>query len=152
VAPDGPMSIRRFLAEVGAMAMGATTYQWIVENDEWDYKVPCWVFTHRDFPTTDADIRFTQADVSDVHAEMTQAADGKNVWLVGGGDLVGQFADRGLLEELWIQYARSPLELARPCCRAGSSSRLPRSPRMGAASLSPHTAGVDPEQQRTDRQ
>ena len=30
----------------------------------------------------------------------SQAAAGRNVWLVGGGDLVGQFADAGLLDDL----------------------------------------------------
>ena len=43
--------------------------------------------------------------MSDVHADMVAAAAGKNVWLVGGGDLVGQFADAGLLDEVWVQYA-----------------------------------------------
>jgi dihydrofolate reductase len=35
-----------------------------------------------------------------VHADMVHAAAGRNVWLVGGGELVGQFADAGLLEEI----------------------------------------------------
>ena len=33
---------------------------------------------------------------------MVAAAGGKNVWLVGGGELVGAFADRGLLDEIWL--------------------------------------------------
>ena len=40
-----------------------------------------------------ADIRFVQGDVDTVHKAMTAAADGKNIWIVGGGELVGQFAD-----------------------------------------------------------
>jgi dihydrofolate reductase len=36
---------------------------------------------------------------------MTAAADGKDIWIVGGGELAGQFADAGLLNEVWIQYA-----------------------------------------------
>ena len=36
---------------------------------------------------------------------MTEAADGKDLWVVGGGELVGQFHDAGLLDEVWIQYA-----------------------------------------------
>ena len=35
----------------------------------------------------------------------SQAAAGKNVWLVGGGDLVGQFHDRGLLDEITLGMA-----------------------------------------------
>ena len=31
---------------------------------------------------------------------MVEAAAGRNVWLIGGGDLVGQFDDAGLLDEI----------------------------------------------------
>ena len=40
-----------------------------------------------------------------MHEELTRAAGGKNVWLVGGGDLVGQFADQGLL---WAEPRGGP--------------------------------------------
>ena len=33
-------------------------------------------------------------DVVQVHQDMVQTAESKNVWLVGGGDLVGQFHDQ----------------------------------------------------------
>ena len=36
---------------------------------------------------------------------MVAAADGKNIWLVGGGELVGQFADAGLLDEILLDVA-----------------------------------------------
>jgi dihydrofolate reductase len=36
---------------------------------------------------------------------MVRAADSRNVWLVGGGDLVGQFHDHGLLDEVIIGIA-----------------------------------------------
>ena len=49
--------------------------------------------------------RFDRDDVRRVHAEMTEAADGKDLWVVGGGELVGQLHDAGLLDEVWIQYA-----------------------------------------------
>ena len=47
----------------------------------------------------------SRATSKPVHKEMTAAADGKNIWLVGGGDLVGQFTDRGLLDELQLHVA-----------------------------------------------
>jgi dihydrofolate reductase len=102
-----------FFAGVGAMAMGATTYEWVFGHErldehpekwsEWYAKTPTWVFTHREPPTVPgADIRFVQGDVAPVHAEMVVAAAGRNVWLVGGGELVGAFADRGLLDEILL--------------------------------------------------
>jgi dihydrofolate reductase len=34
---------------------------------------------------------------------MRGAAEGKNIWIVGGGDLVGQFYDVGLLDDIIVQ-------------------------------------------------
>ncbi|MEU4418816.1 dihydrofolate reductase family protein, partial [Nocardia salmonicida] len=52
IDPAGPMHYERFIEDVGALAMGATTYQWILDNDpgNWSYSQPTWVFTHRTFP------------------------------------------------------------------------------------------------------
>jgi dihydrofolate reductase len=36
---------------------------------------------------------------------MLRAAGSRNVWLVGGGDLAGQFADHGLLDEILLGLA-----------------------------------------------
>jgi dihydrofolate reductase len=103
----------RFIADVGAMAMGSTTYEWIADHtgfltdpSKWEYAVPTWVFSSRDLPRVEGpDIRFVSGDVVQVHEEMVRVADGQNVWLVGGGDLVGQFHDQGLLDEVIIGMA-----------------------------------------------
>ncbi len=39
---------------------------------------------------------------------------GSNLWLVGGGDLVGQFHDAGLLDELIVQVGSVTLGAGRP--------------------------------------
>lgn len=107
----GPQGYEAFIAEVGALCMGATTYQWLLDHNDgpWPYSIPAWVFTHRTFPDVDGDVRFTSAPVPEIHTAMVEAAAGKNVWVVGGGELAGQFCDHGLLDEIWIQYA--PLTL-----------------------------------------
>ena len=69
----------------------------------WPYEQPAWVFTSRELPKVHgADIRFVNGDVRPVHRAMVEAANGKNVWIVGGGELAGQFYDQGLLDELVI--------------------------------------------------
>ena len=45
---------------------------------------------------------------------MVQAAAGRNVWIVGGGELVGQFYDAGLLDELIVQIAPVTLGAGKP--------------------------------------
>jgi dihydrofolate reductase len=118
--PNGGDDFTEFFAGIGAMAMGATTYEWVLAHeglledpDKWYYgETPCWVFTHRELPAVPgAVLSFVQGDVEPVHAEMTKAADGRNVWLVGGGDLVGQFADRRLLDEILVGV--TPVTLGR---------------------------------------
>ncbi|GAA2094314.1 dihydrofolate reductase family protein [Microlunatus panaciterrae] len=111
-----------FIEAAGAMAMGSTTYQWIIEHEDllahpekWPYTIPTWVFSHRELPTIPgADIRFASGDVAGVHAEMVTAASGRNVWLVGGGDLVGQFHDHGLVDEIILSVAPVTLGAGAP--------------------------------------
>ena len=43
-----------------------------------------------------------------------RAADGKNVWIVGGGELAGQFYDHGLLDELFVQVGSVTLGAGKP--------------------------------------
>jgi dihydrofolate reductase len=114
-----------FIAEVGALAMGASTYEWMLRHAQtvsaqtgsaWPYAQPTWVFTHRRLPAVaGADVRFVQGDVRPVHAAMQAAAgDGKNRWVVGGGDLAGQFHDAGLLDELIVQVGSVTLGRGKP--------------------------------------
>ncbi len=112
---EGLLNYAEFIAGVGALAMGSSTYEWIIRHEfadkdesewKWPYDLPCWVFTSRPLQVVpEAQLEFVQGDVAPVHAAMVEAAGGKNVWLVGGGDLVGQFADAGLLDEVIVYVA-----------------------------------------------
>lgn len=120
--PEG--SYPQFLSEVGAIAMGSTTYEWVLNHHKrehgeypktWFYQQPTWVFSSRTLPViAGADIHFVRGDVRPVHAEMAKAANDKNIWLVGGGDLVGQFFDAGLLDEIIVQFASVTLGSGAP--------------------------------------
>ncbi|HEY3479534.1 MAG TPA: dihydrofolate reductase family protein, partial [Streptomyces sp.] len=114
-----------FFAQVGAFAMGSTTYEWVLAHEkldeqphkwkEWYGATPAWVFTHRDLPPLPgADITFVRGDVRPVHEAMTRAAGGRNIWLVGGGELVGSFADEGLLDEIVLGVAPVTLGAGAP--------------------------------------
>ena len=117
-------SYPQFILGVGALAMGSSTYEWMLQHivkpgtdagAPWPYAQPTWVFSHRGLPPIPgADIRFVQGDVRPIHAEMRAAANGRNIWLVGGGDLVGQFHDAGLLDELIVQVGSVTLGSGKP--------------------------------------
>lgn len=121
--PENP-SYESFIANIGALAMGSTTYEWVLRHaigpeadhpQPWPYEQPTWVFTSRNLPgVPGADIRFVRGDVRPVHEEMAAAAGGKNVWVVGGGELVGQFHDHGLLDDIIVQIASVTLGSGKP--------------------------------------
>jgi len=124
---EGTSDYPDFIRQVGAVALGSSTYEWVLRHlsqtgagkaPPWPYTQPCWVFTTRSLASVPgADIRFVQGDVGPVHRAMLAAAGGKNVWLVGGGDLVGEFHDRGLLDELIVTIAPVTLSAGKPLLR-----------------------------------
>jgi dihydrofolate reductase len=113
-----------FVEEVGALAMGSSTYAWILRQGGqpgadpgalWPYTQPTWVFSSRPQEgIPGAAIRFVHGDVRPVHEAMKLAANGKSLWIVGGGDLAGQFYDAGLLDELIIQVGSVTLGQGKP--------------------------------------
>ena len=113
-----------FIRDVGALAMGSTTYEWMLRHvvgpgakrpEPWPYTQPAWVFSSRTLPSlSGADIRFARGDVRPVHEAMVKAAGGKNLWIVGGGELAGRFYDHGLLDELFVQVGSVTLGAGKP--------------------------------------
>lgn len=138
---EGVLSYGAFVSGVGAVAMGSTTYEWILDQElarkdpskwNWPYDVPSWVFTHRELRVVPkAEIRFTSAPVAEAHAEMVAAAGGRNVWIAGGGDLAGQFADAGLLDEVIVYVAPVTLGLGAPLLPRRLELRLEETGRNG---------------------
>ena len=117
-------SYASFIKDVGALAMGSATYEWMLRHvvgpgakkrEAWPYQQPAWVFSSRTLPPVPgADIRFVRGDVRPVHEAMAKAAGGRNLWLVGGGELVGQFYDQGLLDDLYVQIGSVTLGSGKP--------------------------------------
>jgi len=117
-------SYPEFIQQVGALAMGSTTYEWMLRHlikpetgagAPWPYSQPTWVFSTRPrVAVPGADIRFVRGDVRPVHQEMRDAARDKNLWIVGGGDLVGQFHDADLLDEIIAQVGSVTLGAGKP--------------------------------------
>ncbi|MFE0458874.1 dihydrofolate reductase family protein [Kitasatospora sp. NPDC058965] len=135
-ATGGALDTAAFLSTIGAMAMGATTYAWLLAHEqlaehpgkwrEWYGERPCFVFSHRELPLpAGAPVRLVRGDVRPLHAELVAAAGGRDVWLMGGGELVGQFADHGLLDEIVATVAPVTLGAGAPLLpRRLSADRL----------------------------
>lgn len=116
---QGALNYAEFIADVGALVMGSTTYAWVMahEGGAWPYSLPTWVMSTRDLDPPaghEEDVRLARGEVTEVHRLAAAAAAGKDVWVVGGGDLAGQFADAGLLDEVIVHLAPVTLGAGRP--------------------------------------
>jgi dihydrofolate reductase len=115
---NGPFGYETFIAEVGALAMGSSTYAWIVTNQpgQWMYGQPSWVLTSRsDIVQNGHPVQTFDGDIAVLHNMLLAAAGGKDIWLVGGGQTAAQFVTAGLVDEMVVTYAP---------CTLGAGARL----------------------------
>jgi dihydrofolate reductase len=112
----------RFYEGVGAVVMGSVTYEFVLGEPslggEWPYKgKPAWVLTSRDLPVPDGegvDVRMRDASVSDLYEDMIASAAERDLWIIGGGNVASQFADRGLLDEVLVTVVPVVLGAGKP--------------------------------------
>ncbi len=80
---------------------------------------PVFVFSTRELPVpAGADVRFLRGTVDEALPTLREAAGDGDIWVVGGGDLAGQFLDAGALDEIAISIA--------PVALASGAPLLPR--------------------------
>lgn len=108
---------------------GSTTYEWILAEqdilahpEKWrdlHGDRPTFVFTTRELPVpAGADVRLVSGPVADALPAIRDAAGDGDIWVVGGGDLAGQFFDAGLLDEIALSVA--------PVALTGGAPLFPR--------------------------
>ncbi|MEP7763602.1 dihydrofolate reductase family protein [Sanguibacter sp. 25GB23B1] len=118
-----------FPSGAGVLVEGSTTYEWILAEEDllanpekWhDFHGdrPTFVFTTRELPVpAGADVRFVSGAVTDALPAIREAAGDADIWVVGGGDLAGQFFDAGVLDEIALSVA--------PVALTGGAPQFPR--------------------------
>jgi dihydrofolate reductase len=117
------------MARMSVLVEGSTTYQWVLDHEgllehpekwsEFYGDRPTFVFTTRELPVPEgADVRLRRGSVADALPELRAAAGDGDIWVVGGGDLAGQFIDAGALDEIVLAVA--------PVTLLGGAPVLPR--------------------------
>jgi dihydrofolate reductase len=136
VAGEFPATYEEFYEGVGAMVSGSVTYEWILEHGgEWPYDgKPYWVLTSREgLPVPEGrDVRFNGS-----FEEMLASAGDRKLWIVGGGGVASQFAEAGLLDEVWVTVVPVVLGAGKPLF----DGRLPGGP-MQLTGVLPRKSGM----------
>ncbi|SHO48398.1 dihydrofolate reductase family protein [Anaerocolumna xylanovorans] len=99
---EGDNSYQEFYETIDTIILGRRTYDWIqnVEGDNFPYKgKQCFVFSGTK-QGEEGDVRFFNGDVVDF-AEKLKSEEGKDIWVVGGGELLHHFAANRLVDK-WI--------------------------------------------------
>lgn len=129
VPGDAGSSFDDFLAGVGALVMGSNTYEWVLAHErvlenpgKWTDFYPgrrTFVFSSRERAIPEgAAIEVVTGSARDHVERFERACGDRDLWIVGGGDLAGQFADVGLLDEIRLNVA--------PVMLSGGAPALPR--------------------------
>ncbi len=92
------------IENTGVLVTGSGTFEWLMDHEnDWPYEQPTFLFSTRELDLPEGrDIRTVRGAVADHHAEIMAAGGGRNVWLVGGGQLAIQYQRAGLLDELHL--------------------------------------------------
>lgn len=95
-----------FIAGVGAIVVGTRSYELGVERGWFKGGTygssPIFVVCKEapQQPSEDADFRFVTTGIEEAHRLATQAAKDKNIYLFGGPNIIQQFMDKKLVDEL----------------------------------------------------
>lgn len=101
VEGEGDNGISAFYDTVDTVLMGRTTYDWVMEqeNGEFPYKDrECYVFSRTERKDTEF-VTFVRSDIPQF-IQSLKNKDGKNIWLVGGGELIQAFIENRLVDEI----------------------------------------------------
>ncbi|MBP6630309.1 MAG: dihydrofolate reductase [Kofleriaceae bacterium] len=122
--PAGVLGFEAFMAEVGAMVMGRTTYDVVEAMAQWVYgEVPVLVATHRPLAPKVATVRAVAGPIDQLLDQALTLAGGKDVYVDGGATLRAAL-DAGRVDEIVVTVI--PILLGRGIpLFAGLSKRRP---------------------------
>jgi dihydrofolate reductase len=106
VEGEGDNGYSEFYETVDSILLGRRTYDWVMEEEkgQFPYKgKDCYVFSRKKQAQTEY-VKFIQMDAVQFTRQLKQG-EGKNIWLVGGGDLLHTFLNEGLVDEIIVTVA-----------------------------------------------
>lgn len=96
----GDYGYSKFVGSCDAVIIGRKTYDFALSFGQKSFPgLKAYVFTHR--PLDIEEVEFVSGDLG-AFARKLRAAKGKNVWICGGAEIIGQLLDAGQIDELSI--------------------------------------------------
>ena len=121
VEGEGDNGITEFYDTVDTILMGKRTYDWIIKENsgEFPYKnKECYVFSRSIIENTE-DVKFVNGNINRFVNKL-KSQEGKNIWIVGGGELLLSFIEEMLVDEMIITVAPTILGKGIPLFREGN--------------------------------
>lgn len=108
VEGEGDAGYAEFMESIDTVIMGRRTYDWVMEMEKGSYPYPglkSYIFT-RTVPTESPaeEIEFIDRDIPEF-AEELKNKPGKNIWVIGGSQLLAGFMEAELIDEFIISIA-----------------------------------------------
>ncbi|WP_243292151.1 dihydrofolate reductase family protein [Bacillus sp. FJAT-47783] len=120
VEGEGDNGYSEFIDTVDTILIGKRTYDWIMkhENGKFPYRnKECYVFSRSAIQDTEH-VKFVNGDIIRFTKSLKDA-EGKNIWIVGGGDLLHTFLKEKLVDELILTVAPKIIGEGIPLFKAG---------------------------------
>ena len=91
----------KFLSTIDTIIMGKKTYQQVLSFGKWPYSgIKTYVLTHQKLKK-DANVEFISGSIKQIIKTITNQSN-KNIWLVGGGQVITEFVKVNLIDEFQI--------------------------------------------------
>jgi dihydrofolate reductase len=102
-APKGFYGIGKFMNSIDAKLLGRKTYDVSVQmGAKFDTGTPHYVFSHRPAPAAvPAGVEFVSEAIG-AFAKRLRTGKGKNIWMMGSGEIIASFLDAGAIDDFII--------------------------------------------------
>jgi dihydrofolate reductase len=106
VEGEGDNGYSDFYESIDTILMGRVTYDWLMEHEKDNFPYEgkeCYVFSRMKKENSEH-VSFVQDNIGEFSKELKRKQ-GKNIWLVGGGDLIQTFINEKLVDEIIVTIA-----------------------------------------------
>lgn len=101
-APAGFYGVNEFMKSIDTKVLGRKTYERSVElGAKFDARNPTIVFSSAPPAIVPSGVEFTNEPITDVVSRL-RTKPGKDIWLMGGGEIIASFLDEGAIDEFVI--------------------------------------------------